>query len=154
MYNIRTILVPTDFSDWSRSAFAVASDLARANGAQLSVLHVFPPPIAYGEVLARRQPNGYEEVLEKEMRDVHPAPADVTVTYRLGEGDAQGLICKLAEDERCDLIVMGTHGRTGLRRLLMGSIAEHVLRQAPCPVLTVNRPFPIAIAAVAATAPA
>jgi universal stress protein A len=142
MYRIRTILVPTDFSEWSRSAFGLACDLARVHQARVIVLHVYPPPIAYGEVLARREPDGYEEVLDYEMRSVHPAIPEVPVTYRLAEGDPLAAIRSTAAEERCDLIVMGTHGRTGVRRLLMGSVAEHVLRQAPCPVLTVNRPLP------------
>ena len=61
---------------------------------------------------------------------------------RVHEGDPATQIVRVAQETRCDLIVLGTHGRTGLGRLLMGSVAEQVLRKAPCPVLTVKTPFP------------
>jgi nucleotide-binding universal stress UspA family protein len=70
----------------------------------------------------------------------------------LTDGEPYAEILRVAEDDGCDLIVMGTHGRTGLRRLLMGSVAEQVLRQASCPVLTVKTPFPESVSAPEALA--
>jgi nucleotide-binding universal stress UspA family protein len=66
----------------------------------------------------------------------------VHVEHRLAEGEPDETILRVARESNCDLIVMGTHGRTGLRRALMGSVAEQVVRLATCPVLTVNSPFP------------
>jgi nucleotide-binding universal stress UspA family protein len=143
MYPFRKILHPTDFSDQAAAAFGVACALARQHGAEVLVLHVMAPPIAWGEVVAREPPNGYEEQLWTEyllpMRSPEPG---VRVQHRLEEGMAQELIPLVAEETGCDLIVMGTHGRSGLRRLLAGSVAEHVLRTAPCPVLTIRGPLP------------
>jgi nucleotide-binding universal stress UspA family protein len=62
--------------------------------------------------------------------------------YQLAEGEPGASIVKVAEDRHCDLIVLGTHGRTGFRRVLMGSVAEQVMRTAPCPVLVVKGPVP------------
>ena len=64
------------------------------------------------------------------------------IDHRLTDGEPYAEILRVAEDDGCDLIVMGTHGRKGLRRLLMGSVAEQVVRQASCPVMTVKTPFP------------
>jgi nucleotide-binding universal stress UspA family protein len=66
---------------------------------------------------------------------------EVQVERRLEQGDAATEIVRVAQETHCDLIVIGTHGRTGLSRVLMGSVAEKVLRQAPCPVLAVKTPF-------------
>jgi nucleotide-binding universal stress UspA family protein len=74
---------------------------------------------------------------------MEPGPS-VLVERRLEEGDPIGEILRAAAEVPCDLIVMGTHGRTGLARLLMGSVAEEVVRKAPCPVVTVKTPFPVA----------
>jgi nucleotide-binding universal stress UspA family protein len=72
------------------------------------------------------------------LERLKPASDQVRVTHRLLRGDPAGEILKLADAETADLIVLGTHGRGGLGRLLMGSVAEAVLRKAPCPVLTVK----------------
>jgi nucleotide-binding universal stress UspA family protein len=138
MQNIETILHPTDFSEPSANAFGFACTLARALNARLLVLHVYPPPICHGEVVARRQPNGFHELLWKELRAVLSPEPQVCVEHMLEEGDAASEILRVARKVPCDLIVMGTHGRTGLGRLLMGSVAERVLRRAPCPVLAVK----------------
>jgi nucleotide-binding universal stress UspA family protein len=140
MLTIRTILHPTDFSDSSAAAFRLACSLAKERGARLLVLHVYPPPIAHGEVVARRQPNGFHQQLWDELHSVQPEDPAVTVDYWLREGNPVAEILNLAGDEAADLIVLGTHGRTGLGRLLMGSVAEQVVRGAACPVLTVKVP--------------
>jgi nucleotide-binding universal stress UspA family protein len=142
MLSFRTILHPTDFSERSLCAYQLACSLARDHGGRVIVLHVSPPPTTHGEVVARRQPNHHEEVLREQLHQLHPPDGKTSVEHRLVEGEADTEILRAARELACDLIVMGTHGRTGLRRALMGSVAEQVIRLAPCPVLTVNTPFP------------
>jgi nucleotide-binding universal stress UspA family protein/CBS domain-containing protein len=134
----RTILCPTDFSEAASAAFPVACSLARGRGARVVLLHVYPPPLCHGEVVARRQPDRYEDDLWRLLGGYQSSAPDVHVEPRLVEGDAIKEILRQAGEEGCDLIVLGTQGRTGLARLLLGSVAEQVLRQAPCPVLTVR----------------
>jgi nucleotide-binding universal stress UspA family protein len=143
MLPIKTILHPTDFSDCSRQAFRLASLLAREQGGRLIILHVKPPPevtVASGDALVVLQPGGYDERLRQALRRLDVDDPEVTVEHRLAEGNPARVIVEQAEASGCDLIVMGTHGRTGLGRLLLGSVAEHVLRKACCPVLTVKAP--------------
>jgi nucleotide-binding universal stress UspA family protein len=141
MLSIRTILHPTDFSEYSAFAFQLACSLARDHGAKVVVLHVYPPPIAHGEVVARRQPNGFHEELWRLLRRVQAPVPEVSVSHRLEEGDPAAEVLRVAQESGCDLIVMGTHGRTGLRRVVLGSVAERVVRAAGCPVLTIRPPF-------------
>jgi nucleotide-binding universal stress UspA family protein len=141
MVPIHTVLYPTDLSELAAPAFQFACALARDQDARVVVLYVVPSPICHGEVVARRQPDGFYEGLWHELRDVRAHGTCPAVEHRLAEGDAVTEIVRTAEEIEADLIVMGTHGRTGLRHLLMGSVAERVLRQAPCPVLTVKCPF-------------
>lgn len=140
MFPIHTILHPTDFSENSSYAFAMACTLAREHEARLIVLHVYPPPISHGEVVARRQDQGYEARLWEMLHQLQPSDPAVRIEYELAEGDPAGEILCVAGEHDCDLIVVGTHGRTGLGRLLSGSVAEKVLRHARCPVLTVKGP--------------
>lgn len=136
----KKILFPTDFSHASDGALAHAATLARETGARLIILHVEEPPMAYGGgELYYGVPNPDNAALIKMLQAVVP-PIDVPYEHRLVVGDPAGEVVRVAEDEGVDLIVMGTHGRTGLRRLLMGSVAEAVLRRAPCPVFTLKEP--------------
>jgi nucleotide-binding universal stress UspA family protein len=153
MLPIHTILHPTDFSDRSEHAFRVACALARDYDARLVVLHVDNLPLAlYGDALAMPRPDDYQDRLREQLNDLR-APG-VEVEHRLNEGNPVTEILGAAEEVNADLVVMGTHGRTGLGRLLMGSVAEQVLRQAPCPVLTVRAPFPELVAAAGPAAEA
>lgn len=145
MLAIRTILYPTDFSAPSESAFELACALARDYGARLWIVHVAPPPAAVmGEFGALPPPpDEYGRAdLEEKLRRLQDRAPKIAVRCQLQRGDAATEILKAAQESGCDLIVMGTHGRTALRRLLMGSVAEQVLRRAPCPVLTVKTPNP------------
>ena len=144
MLPIHTILYPTDFSENARYALPLACSLARDHGAQLIILHVDLPPVSHGEEVARRQDGSYREQLWRNLQTVEPPDSSIYVERVLAEGDPVAEILCVAQEYHCDLIVMGTHGRTGLRRLLMGSVAEEVVRKAPCPVVTVKNPIPVA----------
>ncbi len=143
MTPIRTILHPTDFSATSRHAFELACSLARDHGARLIVLHVLERPVILQSGVMTPPPpsEGLEQQREEarqQLQRVRPDDESIRVERRLEEGDAATAVLQVARETSCDLIVMGTHGRTGLARLLMGSVAEKVLRGATCPVLTVK----------------
>lgn len=136
---IRRILQPTDFSPRSWPALGVARALARANGAELILMHVAPAEILTGGAFYAPADLGPEkEELARLREDAAQAGLDGSVQSRFCQGDPVSEILLAAEDLRCDLIVMGSHGRTGLRRLLMGSVAESICRKAPCPTLIVK----------------
>jgi nucleotide-binding universal stress UspA family protein len=144
MLPIRTILYPTDFSETAECAFPLACALARDYGARLIVLHVYPPPLGHDQVLALRDPEEYEKQFWAALNSLKTDDPNVAIEYELAEGDAASEILCVAQNSRCDLIVMGTVGRTGVPRFFMGSVAEQVVREAACPVLTVK--FPAAVA--------
>jgi universal stress protein A len=141
MWPIRSILVATDLSEPSERVLELAAALARDRGARLVVLHMAePPPFVRPGEMARvlQQAGGYRQELEDRLRRFRPAGLEGRIDYRVEEGTAADAILRLAEVTPCDLVVLGTHGRTGLGRLLLGSVAEQVLRRAVCPVLTVR----------------
>jgi nucleotide-binding universal stress UspA family protein len=141
--SIQTILHPTDLSDRCAEAFRVACSVAKDHAARVIVVHV-PEPVAApaGMAPAPSPPEGYRGGMEEWLCRSHQPPPGVQLECRVEEGDVAAGIVSAAQATACDLIVMGTHGRTGLGRLLMGSVAESVLRTAPCPVVTVKTPFP------------
>ena len=144
MLPVHTILHPTDFSDRSQCAFDLACRLARESGARLIILHVIQPPpfITHGEMAkALQQAEGYRRELNEKLHNLRCGDPTVAMEYRLKDGEPVAEILRAATQSECDLIVLGTHGRTGIRRLLLGSVAEQVLRRAGCPVLTVNTPL-------------
>lgn len=139
--NVEQVVVPVDFSDCSLNALEYGVQIAKAMRARLTVLHVLEP-VAYGldfmlAHAAERDPKFAKEQMQ--------ALASRIRTYGLvvGETICGGLpvdsIVDWARDAKCDLIIMGTHGRRGVSHLLKGSVAEAVLRRAPCPVLAVKR---------------
>jgi nucleotide-binding universal stress UspA family protein len=136
----RKILVPTDFSEYSQAALEMATSLARGRGAEITVLHVQQLPVALGggELYHLADPDDRE--IKQLLTAVVPTDPSVPCQHRLVLGDPGSSILQVAEEEGVDLIVMPTHGRTGLSRLLMGSVAEQVVRKAKCPVLTVKVP--------------
>jgi nucleotide-binding universal stress UspA family protein len=142
------VLVPTDFSEPSAKAVLYGQALARSFGASLHVLHAVEEPLAQGwdaygfpgllperreTVLAEAQAR-LEEAVPPLARDGQPTE----LVTRLGEPSRE--IVRFARERGIDLIVMGTHGRGGMAHLLLGSVAEKVVRTAPCPVLTVRHP--------------
>jgi universal stress protein A len=139
--NAQKIVFPTDLSPVSTEALQWATSLARDTGATLFIVHVEEPPVAYGGGdLYYGMDVGDRDQLRQSLLKVQPADPQVPCVHKLLVGDPAQAIVQTAEDEHADLIVMGTHGRTGLTRLLMGSVAEAVVRKAPCPVLTVKHP--------------
>jgi len=142
MLPIHTILHATDFSPQSNHAYQLACALARDYEAKLVLLHVAPPPVIGGEmgVIIPPEPVDWEEELREKLAELQPKETTIPVERYLREGDPALEIVALAQDCQADLIVLGTHGRSGLGRLLLGSVAEAVLRKAPCPVLTVKVP--------------
>jgi nucleotide-binding universal stress UspA family protein len=141
MLPIGTILHPTDFSSHSQHAFRLACSLARDHGATVVALHVLTPPhVAYTEGVILPPPEAYEDRWREQLDRLQPPDPAVRLERRLVYGYPADTILRLAEGTRCGLIVMGTHGWTGLNRLVMGSVAEQVVRRAPCPVLTVKNP--------------
>ena len=134
MLPIRRILVPFDWSELSNRAFQIAASLAQVHDAQLIVLYVVPlPAVMYGP------PNqAYLEHTREELCRMRPSDPAIRVQHYLCEGVPAAMILQMASDKKCDLIVMGMHGRTGLRRALVGSVTEEVVRKAPCPVLTMT----------------
>ena len=139
--NIQKILFPTDFSHCGDAALRFATALARDSGAKLLIVHVEEPPVAYGGgEMYYGMPEPATEDLKKMLERVKPADDAIEYEHHMVTGDPSTAVARLAESEGADLIVMGTHGRTGFTRLLMGSVAEAVVRRAPCPVLTYKEP--------------
>jgi nucleotide-binding universal stress UspA family protein len=138
MLPIRTIVHPTDLSEQPSHAFELAGALARDYDARLVHLHIAAPPEVVDEaVLVPVLADNQEELGDKLFRFTKPH-ADHRVEHRVAQGDAATEILRVAQEERADLIMMSSHGRTGLGRLLLGSVAEQVVRKAPCHVLTVK----------------
>ena len=136
---LKTIVFPCDFSSKGNEALEYATTLARESGARLLIVHVQEPPIAYAEgAFYYGIPDPDPDALRGMLQQVKPHDASVTCEHRFVQGDPASQIVELATKEQADLIVMSSHGRTGLGRLIMGSVAESVLRQAACPVLVVK----------------
>jgi nucleotide-binding universal stress UspA family protein len=145
MLPIHTILHPTDLSNQSRCAFHLACALARDYEAKLIVLHIWsPPPVAVADIIPMPTPAGVDILpqIENALYGLRPTDDSVQVCHVLAEGDPVSGILDAAESRAADLIVMGTHGHKALRRLLMGSVAEQVMREARCPVVTVRTQLP------------
>jgi nucleotide-binding universal stress UspA family protein len=142
MSALKKILVPVDYSDHSAQAVQFARDIATAFGAALHFVHVYPPatlvaapivpaPVITSTVLEESR-RGFDDYLATARKDL-----GVDVTGTLREGIPHLEILSAASELGVDLIVLGTHGRTGIQHLLLGSVAERVVRQATVPVITV-----------------
>jgi nucleotide-binding universal stress UspA family protein len=146
MKRIRRIMHATDFSPVSRAAFARAMDLARTSRAELTLVHVYSAVVPYmGESYAL--PQVYTQMLASVRADAQrhldrllarAKRAGVRGRTLLLEGIPHDRIVRAARARRADLLVIGTHGRTGLAGMLLGSVAARVIALAPCPVLTVR----------------
>jgi nucleotide-binding universal stress UspA family protein len=138
------ILVPTDFSSCAEAAAQYAVDLARRLEATVVLMAAYERPMFVipdgdGSLLPDVTTELAEHVMTKLLwAREQLAHKDVAVRLEAVDGAPADAILRVARDEGFDLIVMGTHGRTGVRRLFLGSVAEHVVRHAECPVLTVR----------------
>jgi len=147
MSDFRRICCPTDFSEWSRVALETAARMVRKDGGALTVLHVtettwpgaqapFPPP-------PRSPERGAATKLAEWTAEAERLAGSPVSSVLLSAPVAEAIV-DFAREEASDLIVMSSHGRTGFRRLVLGSVAEAVVRTAPCPVLLVRRNEPAA----------
>ena len=135
------ILCPVDFSEFSDAALATAVPLARAKQGSLYLLHVVEPipPMGAGHTAIAFTDRDMRE-LQSRLNDTLSNVNDVIVERYMEHGDPANEIVDFAEEHGIDLIVMGTHGRTGMSRVAMGSVAERIVRKATCAVLTVKQP--------------
>ena len=127
MLRVRTILYPTDFSSYSNQAYLHAVSIAERHGAGLTVVYVTSPEQSEDKDYWRGQ-----------LEQIRPANPNINFGHRFLEGDPATEIVRYAVEASFDLIVMGTHGRTGLTKLLIGSVASRVIATARCPVVTVR----------------
>jgi nucleotide-binding universal stress UspA family protein len=148
MIDLRRVLAPTDFSEHSHNALKYAVALAEKFGAELHLLHVVqdigilvpdlvtaaPPMLPSVDQMTAAARNALDR-LEKDNQ-----LGRLQVHKHVGQGQPFYEIIRLAREANIDLIVLGTHGRSGLKHVLMGSVSEKVVRKAPCPVLTVRHP--------------
>jgi len=137
MSRFNKILCPVDFDQTSLSALRCASELTREHNAILYLLHVMKVPPG-GEValpLGKVEAAAQAKLERIGHQNIQPETHSIVLVMM---GDPAAKILQLASQLGADLIVMATHGRKGLRRLVLGSVTEHVVREAPCPVLTVK----------------
>ncbi|HBR22832.1 MAG TPA: universal stress protein [Nitrospiraceae bacterium] len=145
--NVKKILFPTDFSEGSDTALPYAADMAKHYGAKLYLLHViqdiagatasYVPHVSLDELYRDMEKNAAKEIDRygiEELRGIKDIERIVV------KGRPYEEILKFARENKADLIVIGTHGRRGLDRVIFGSTAEKVVRDAPCPVLSVRLP--------------
>ena len=137
----KKLLFPTDLSRLGDAGLPLATTIARDRGAELIILHVQELPRTYAPGEWTYFPLEPDIEAIKQMLDkVKPTDPTVPYTHRMVTGDPATEIMRVAAEECVDMIVMSTHGRTGLPRVLMGSVAEAVVRRAPCPVVTFKQP--------------
>jgi len=148
---IRKILVPTDFSAHADEAFRVAHSLARLIGAEVILFHVAQPPavVSEGGRLLVNPGKGEAVNLWDRFQNLQPTDPKVHVEHQVIVADRPGAghILDVLDKLGCDLIVMGTHGRSWLKQRLFGSVAEEVVRRARCPVMVVKAPAHVAATA-------
>ncbi len=141
--DLTRVLCAVDFSPPSNAALDFACSLVRGSGAELLVLHAKePPPVFFpsGAMAYTSMPPDPELQVRRDRLDAQMSGRGVNYRLIMTIGDAASVVLHVAQAENVDLIVQGTHGRTGLARLLLGSVAEKVLEKAACPVLTIKSP--------------
>ena len=142
MNPIRKILVPTDFSPHASEAFRLAENLARPSGASIVLFHVTRPPamVSDGDRLLLATGRAATKGVCNELRKLQPKAPEVRVEHQVILSDRRDAthILQVLQEQGCDLIVMGTHGRTGFLRRPLGRVTEDVVRRALCPVILVK----------------
>ena len=145
MIKYRNLLCPIDFSDVSNHAFKIATDLAATFKANLHVMHVFQMPASSIPEGAYEVPDDMEDSIRDhfskrldELVKIHSTPG-INITTSLHTGFPHIEIIDSANETNADMIVMGTHGRTGFSQVLLGSVAERVIRTSDIPVLTIRK---------------
>jgi universal stress protein A len=132
---IKSLLLATDFSPSCDDALKWATKLAGDLNAKLIILHVEQPAVLYGEVYCPDILDHHSRTLMKKLQSIKPPDPKVDFCHRLACGDPATEILNTATDEDVGMIVMNTHGRAGIARMLAGSVAESVIRRADCPVV-------------------
>jgi universal stress protein A len=140
--HFETILHPTDFSAPSHHAWRLACCLARDHGAKLILAHVRPLSTMLYASTSMIHDDLSEMQVRMQLQDVVPTDSKLKVDRYLLDGEPSEALIEFLEENPADLVVMGSHGRTGLTRLVMGSVASDLVRRAPCPVLIVKQPVP------------
>ncbi len=145
--NLKKILVPIDFSGYAKNALKYAIPFARQFSAEILLLYVVEPTIypadfSFGQVgflniEDEMRKRGFEELENLGKAEIQN---DVPFRVKVETGKAFSEICRVAEEEKIDLIIIATHGHTGMEHLIFGSTAEKVVRKAPCPVLSIRSP--------------
>jgi universal stress protein A len=136
--NIKRILCPVDFSEFNHAANEYASMLASSTGARIIYLHTYLPDVLYGNPELFDSKQKERHLLQKMEETYQPTVDGVEASYVVEFGTPADRIVDYATSYEIDMIVLGTHGRTGLRRVVMGSVAEAVVRSAECPVLAIK----------------
>ncbi|NTU67497.1 MAG: universal stress protein [Chlorobiaceae bacterium] len=137
MIKIKKIICPVDFSELSRKAMQYANEFARLSDAKVFLVGVVEndPTINYSHGLEKE---GADEEQKLAALIDEEQMAGIVADYAIYEGSAEECILDYAKRQEADVIIMGSHGRRGLKRMILGSVAEHVIRRAPCPVLIVK----------------
>lgn len=135
--DIKRILCPIDFSDTSELALEVASDFARDTHATLYIVHVEENPIPFGPGLHGGTPSPTDKDNHRLWATL-PTATNVSFEHHLLLGPSKDTIVKFVDENDIDLVVVGSHGRSGINRALVGSFAEALMRSSPVPVLTVR----------------
>lgn len=136
MWNVKTILNPRDFSEPSAEGHQVACEIARQCHASIIFLHVMDKPVvSYIEKASELSPEELQQKLWETLRWPREFEAGLNVEHRVAEGEPVPQILRMAEESRCELIVMGTHGRSQTSRWFKRSVTEDVVFKAPCSVL-------------------
>ena len=141
----KTILFATDFSATCATALNWAAALTRSLDARLLIVHVEQPGVPYGggEIYSADVFDYHSITLLNMLEKVKPSDPTVPYCHHLLCGEPASEILRVAEEEEVNMIVMSTHGRTGISRMLVGSVAENVIRQAHCPVMVFKSPLTI-----------
>ncbi|MGA7720809.1 MAG: universal stress protein [Ignavibacteriaceae bacterium] len=145
---IKRILVPIDFSDYSKSSLKYAVNFAKSFGAELFLIYVvepiiYPPDFSMGQIAIpsldlEMDKRAFEELNKLAVKEI---PKELIANTIVKTGKPFIEIIETAVEEKIDLIIIATHGHTGMEHILFGSTAEKVVRKAPCPVLTLREPI-------------